>query len=206
MDQINPSYRLLRRAVGILGISLPILIVIGHGHIERAMSYYYYTNMSTVFTGVLITFGLVLFTYRGKVVPGEKFSENRLTNASGFFALIVALVPTQFGQPIQAIYYVHNDPVRGLIHNGSAVIFILLMGIIVLTKFTKAKYFKRFYQVAGWGVIFGLIFTIFSYVYMRVSHHQLFPGAVILGQTIALWAFGAAWLRRGIPHPDAAKQ
>ena len=97
MNQMNLSYQLLRRAVGILGIALPILLIIGHGKIERAISFYYYTNMSTVLTGILITFGLVLFTYRGGKVPGEKISENQLTNVAGFFALIVALVPTHQG-------------------------------------------------------------------------------------------------------------
>ena len=197
---MNLSYQLLRRAVGILGIALPILLIIGHGKIERAISFYYYTNMSTVLTGILITFGLVLFTYRGGKVPGEKISENQLTNVAGFFALIVALVPTQYGCPIKAIFYVHNDPFRGWIHNGSALAFLLLMGIVVITKFAKAPYYSVLYKVLGWCVIGGVVFTVLAFIY-RTTHQdvELFKGSVVLGQTIALWAFGAAWLRRGVP-------
>ncbi|WP_421878939.1 hypothetical protein [Marinoscillum sp.] len=205
MNQVNLSYRLLRRVVGLLGIALPIILIIGHGAIERAISYYYYTSMSTVFTGVLISFGLVLFTYRGPELAGEKVSENLLTTLGGVFALIVALLPTQYGKPIDAIFYVHNDALRGWIHNGAAVLFIFLTGLVVLIKFTKAPFYRSLYRFLGWMVMLGLAFTIGAFLYKKVTGYPLFNGAVFWGESFALWAFGIAWLRRGIPARASVK-
>lgn len=200
MYQVNLSYRSLRRTIGILGIALPILLIIGNmGHVEKSISYYYYTKMSTVFTGVLITFALVLYTYKGSVLENEKVSENTLTHLGGFFALLVALVPTMFGENTSNLFYSHNDPVRGFIHNGSAVLFIFIMGLVVLLKFSKAKFYRNFYKTTGWLVMLGLAFTIYAFVYTKLNGRQLFNGAVFWGESFSLWAFGAAWLRRSIP-------
>lgn len=196
MEQtLNHSYRGLRRAIGILGIALPFLLIIGNmGVVERSISFYYYTKMSTVFTGILFTFGLILYTYRGTSVTGETVSENALTNVGGVFALLVALVPTKFGvSPSPDIFYTHDDSIRGLIHNCSAVLFIFIMGLVVLLKFTKAPYYQSFYRTLGWLVMIGLAFTIYAFV------KGMENGAIFWGETFSLCCFGIAWLRRGIP-------
>lgn len=200
MQTLNLSYRTLRRAIGYLGIALPILLIIGNqGDVEKSISFYYYTKMSTVFTGILITFGLILYTYHGDDLPGDSISENTLTHLGGFFALMVALVPTRYGDVITSLFYSHNDAVRGWIHNGSAVLFIFIMGLVVLLKFTKAKYYQSFYRFFGWLVMAGLAFTIYAFAYFEINDLPLFNGAVFWGESFCLCAFGIAWLKRGIP-------
>ncbi len=191
MDTSQYSYP-LRKVIGILGMALPLILIAGNWGVERSISFYYYTKMSTVFTGILITFGLVLLTYTGRKEINKRNNEKLLTTFGGIFALLVALVPTKYGCDIEAIFYVHNDIVRGWIHNGSAVLFIFLMGLVVLLKFSKDKYFKKLYLISGWLVMLGLAFTIISFII------KPFNNAVFWGETFCLWAFGLAWLRRGI--------
>ncbi|NJM93934.1 MAG: hypothetical protein HC842_04040, partial [Cytophagales bacterium] len=82
-----------------MGIALPALLWAINGfRLEPSISHYFYTAASPVFTGVLIAFGLFLFTYRGS--PNDQDtarwdSQNRLTNVAGFLALFTALVPTK---------------------------------------------------------------------------------------------------------------
>ncbi|MEQ8555315.1 MAG: hypothetical protein RIC06_12170 [Cyclobacteriaceae bacterium] len=194
MQTINYSYRTLRRAIGILGILLPILLIVGNQFtVEDSISYYYYTRMSTVFTGILISFALILVTYRGTDPTPGNLNENVMTNFSGACAFIVALVPTKFqGSDLPPIFYTHSDDIRGWIHIGAAVIFFFLMGLVILTKFAKAPYYKTFYKVTGGLVMLGLIIAIVAFI-LKIDT------GVFWGETLALWAFGAAWLRRGVP-------
>jgi hypothetical protein len=149
--------------------------------------------MSTVFTGVLISFALILVTYHGTEEKSKGLSENLLTNLGGVFALLVALVPTKFqGTTLPSTFYTHQDAVRGWIHNGSAVLFLLLMGIVVLTKFAKAPYYRMYYIITGNLVMIGLGIAIISFALETDT-------GIFWGETLALWAFGAAWLRRGVP-------
>jgi len=188
------SYDNLRLAIGILGIALPFLLVAGNGFmLEKSISFFYYTKMSTVFTGILITFGLILYTYRGTDLEGDVISENALTNWGGVFALLVALVPTKFDGTPPDTFYTHNDPIRGWFHNGSAVLFIFIMGLVVLLKFSKAQHYQGFYKTFGWLVMVGLAFTI--YAFARGWEN----GPVFWGETFSLTCFGIAWIRRGIP-------
>lgn len=196
MENINHSYKALRRAIGILGIALPVFLIIGnHGNIEKSISFFYYTKMSTVFTGVLIAFGLILFTYRGNSYGGSKLSENLLTNLGGLFALLVALIPTKSSAGDIYSLYSHNDFIRGWIHNGSAVLFIFFMGLIVLLHFGSAPYFKIYYKVLGTVVLLSLAFTIYAFI----NNDPEIPNAIFWGESISLWAFGIAWLLRGVP-------
>ena len=64
------SYLILRKTLGILGLSFPFILAIGacilggYG-IQSSVSSYYYTNMRDIFAGILFAIGLFLFSYRG---------------------------------------------------------------------------------------------------------------------------------------------
>lgn len=197
---LNHSYRSLRRVIGILGIALPILLIIGNmGIVEKSISYYYYTKMSTVFTGVLITFGLVLITYKGTPESEARISENLLTTIGGFCALLVALVPTRSGGDIIGFVYFHDELLRGFVHYLSAAVFILFMGLVVLLKFAQAPYFRGLYRILGVIILVGLGFTIYVFLHKYYTGNVIFTGDIFWGETLSLWAFGIAWLRRGVP-------
>src|ERR1700751_3359445 len=93
-DKFEMSYLAIRRAVGVLGIALPVVVSIGacifsQCHVLKdSISDYYYSIMGTVFTGILCAVALFMYSYKG-------FDHwDRLTsNLACIFALGVALFP-----------------------------------------------------------------------------------------------------------------
>ena len=141
--KVNASYRTLRRLLGELGLLLPVILLIGNGFvIEPSISDFFYTRMGTVFTGVLIAFGLFLFTYRGHDKDPklkEWISDNRVTNIAGVLAILTALVPTSFteGKGRECMHvFCENSATWGTFHLICAAGFLLIMGLIAIFKFT----------------------------------------------------------------------
>src|SRR5262245_13145475 len=69
-DDDRISYLALRKAIGIIGIALPFVLVFGRimiqgPELESSMSAYYYTVMSDVFVGSMCAIGIFLLSYRG---------------------------------------------------------------------------------------------------------------------------------------------
>ena len=77
------SYFKLRKAIGVLGLLMPILVRLGAWWREgilsnESISAYYYTSMRDVFVGIMVATGVFLFCYRG---PDRQ--DNILTNIAG---------------------------------------------------------------------------------------------------------------------------
>jgi len=88
------SYLGLRKAVGIIGVALPFVLIIGKRLLEgpgiqSSISSYYYTDMRDVFVGSLCAIGVFLMSCRGYDCRDE--IAGRL---ACFFAIGVALFPT----------------------------------------------------------------------------------------------------------------
>src|ERR671933_275348 len=69
-DDVVISYLNLRRAIGLLGMGLPLVLVLGKllgdgGGLLESISDYYYSSMRNVFVGTLWAIGIFLFSYRG---------------------------------------------------------------------------------------------------------------------------------------------
>ncbi|MDR4497642.1 MAG: hypothetical protein MRK02_06940 [Candidatus Scalindua sp.] len=155
---INTTDLNLRRNLGILGILLPCILVFGNGlDIQPSISHFYYTRMSVFFTGILVTFGLFLFSYRGYDKTGrEKLSDNLLTNFAGILAILTALIPTSCSGTDCVGPNSHNNNILGIIHLSCAGGFLAIMGWMSLFKFTKSgradsvkKYRYDLYIVSG---------------------------------------------------------
>ncbi len=79
MDATNDSrvisYRAIRKAIGIIGLLLPIALIEGKMYyfhdpgIQGSISSYYYTGMRDVLVGSLWAIGVFLFSYRGYDAP-----------------------------------------------------------------------------------------------------------------------------------------
>jgi uncharacterized membrane protein YidH (DUF202 family) len=196
---ININYLTLRRYLGILGLCLPLVLIFGNDFvIESSISHYYYTDMSVFFTGTLIAFGLFLISYRGYPAVGhEILSDNIITNVAGILAFITAIIPTGCEYCDTAFPNGHNDVVRNATHLISAGLFIALMGYMSFNQFTKSDKKdalslrrKKIYRVCGliiWGVVILLLLKI-------IIKFEFSPQDVFWGETIALFAFGFAWL------------
>ena len=199
--QINLSYMNLRWLIGVLGIAMPLLLPMLNGFkVENSISHYYYTNSTIVFTGILITFGLFLFSYQGHQGKENEFlTDNLITNLAGIAIIIVALVPTACSYCAD-IPNGHNDGLKGKVHLISAGIFIFLMGYISLFHFTKSKdnsalkvFGRACYRAMGIMIWLSLLVIIL----MQYEVIPSFENFTFWLESLALWCFGIAWLVKG---------
>lgn len=89
------SYLTMRRTIGVLGISLPLIVVLGglvenSSALQGSISGYYYTNMRDFFVGILCVVALFLISYQGY----ERI-DNIVANLAGFSALGMIIFPTK---------------------------------------------------------------------------------------------------------------
>src|SRR5271165_5226138 len=92
-DPLVLSYLAMRKAVGIIGFSLPFVLAIGgflalHAKLQTTMSDYYYTGMRNIFVASLCAIGIFLMSTRGYDRRDE--IAGRMASA---FAIGVALLP-----------------------------------------------------------------------------------------------------------------
>jgi len=124
------SYRWLRRAIGVLGIILPIAL--SWGCHESAglctpagsISGYYHTSMRFLFVTVLVLLAVLLFAY-----PGYDEDDDFAGHLAGLFALGVAIFPTNAPGT-------HMD-LRAWVHVCCAAALFLLMAVFCLFLFRR---------------------------------------------------------------------
>ncbi len=213
-QELQPSDYRIRKLIGTLGLSLPIILPIVKWEFLSSISHYYYATLSSLlFIIILSAFGLFLISYKGYVkdTETEQVSDDFLTNIGGFAALIVVFIPTIcYGSASVAIdnlcasenypLFGHNNTTLSTIHLVSAGIFILCMGWISKYKFTRGKkaLHNKIYKHCG-NVVFisvallitGLILEKFDINFIINEYY------VYIFETIAVFAFGTSWLVKG---------
>jgi len=189
------SYLTLRKSVGCLGIAFPVILPLGCRAsggcvgLESSLSEYYGTDMRDVFVGVLFAIGLFLFAYRGYSSRDEIAGKL----ASGF-AVGVALFPVT--SPFPAI----RDT-----HYASAASFFLTLSYFSLVLFTKtdqAKPARRkrmrnaVYRACGITILVCIALIAMFEVFGQAT--PLAKGRPVFWlESVALWAFGIAWITKG---------
>lgn len=211
------SYYTMRRAIGVLGISLPLILLAGSfwfggcKEVQSSISTYYHSNMRNVFVGYNCAVALFLFAYRG-----HDWRDNIAGYVGCIAVLGVAFLPCSIGNPGQACLIpstIHNSLV-GTLHNLCAVIYFIILIIYSLLLFpmthmdmvTREKLFmgrqkkKRnlVYYICG-GVMSVSLLLILAYVWF---FEDLDPGVKQLDpifwlETLMLSAFGITWLTKG---------
>ena len=193
-DPVVMSYLALRKAVGIVAVSLPFAVAVPWGivrhTIETSISAYYYTGMRTVFTGSLCAIAMFMLCARGYDRKDEIFSV-----LSAICAIGVALFPTSPGFP-----NVHQKHV-GIVHYSFAALLFIILAIFCLFLFTMSAQGRslttkkiqrnRVYIVCGIAIVISLILLpIFTLLLKK-------PYGGITFETTSLLAFGLAWLVKG---------
>ena len=206
------SYLTLRKAVGILGMSLPVVLFAGYFVFESgcdfppSISHFYYTGLGNIFVGTLCAVALFLFSYNGH----DKGDQVAAKFAS-LFALLVAIFPTNFGDYtyISCIRMSQlEDPVSNAIHYIAAALLFSSFAFFSLVQFTKtnqpgkltgAKRTRNIiYKTCGWVIVVCIIGIIGIYwlpvdLYRKIR----FMKPTFTLETIALLAFGFSWLTKG---------
>jgi hypothetical protein len=200
-DPLVRSYLTLRKAVGIIGCALPIvlafglMILKGFG-IQDSISAYYYTEMRNVFVGSLCAIGIFLMSCRGY----DRKDEN-----AGICACVFAIGVALFPMAPEGT----STPVEkwiGWAHWTFAALLFLTLAYFCLKLFTKTAadgaptlqklQRNRVYRFCG-GAILVSIALIPLVTHTALKDLIQCPTAEFWLESLAVEAFGFAWLIKG---------
>ena len=201
------SYLAMRRLIGILGISLPFIVVIGgliqgEPGLQGSISGYYYTNMRDCFVGILSGVALFLISYKGY----EKI-DDIVANLSGIFALGILFFPTAMfsGKVVKVGMFLIDDSISENIHLMFGALFFLALSFNSLFLFTRrhpgvmGKEKRRRNVIdRACGIVMILAvacITVYSIALRGTSLAAINP--VLILESIALFAFGISWWVKG---------
>jgi len=201
------SYLAMRRLIGILGISLPFIVVLGgftqgEPGLQGSISGYYYTNMRDFFVGILSGVALFLISYKGY----EKI-DDIVANMSGLFALGMIFFPTAMysGKAVRVGMFLIDDSISEKIHLTFGALFFLALSFNSLFLFTRrhpgvmGKEKKRrnmIYRFCGIVMILAIVCITMYTVFLRETFIAAINPVLIL-ESVALFAFGISWLVKG---------
>ena len=201
------SYLTMRRLIGILGISLPFIVILGglaqsDPGLQGSISGYYYTNMRDLFVGILSGVALFLLSYRG-----YEQIDDIVANMSGLFALGIILFPTAMysGKVVRVGMFLIGDNISEIIHLAFSALFFLALSFNSLFLFTRrhpgvmGKEKKRrnvIYRSCGIVMILAIVCIILYNVFFRGTSLAAINPVLIL-ESVALFAFGVSWLVKG---------
>jgi len=211
------SYYTMRRAIGILGITLPLILVAGSSlfggcnEVQYSISTYYHTNMRNIFVGYNCAVALFLFAYRG-----HDWRDNLAGYLGCIFVLGVAFIPCSVGTSIKPCLIPASEQslLVGRLHNLSALLYFIILIVYAFFLFPKThmdmvtgeKMFmgrqkrKRnvVYYICG-SLMTTSLLLILVYVWILEKHYPdlRYLDPVFWLEVIILFSFGISWLTKG---------
>jgi hypothetical protein len=211
------SYYTMRRAIGVLGITLPLILVAGSSlfgecnEVQDSISTYYHTNMRNIFVGFNCAVALFLFAYRG-----HDWRDNLAGHLGCIFVLGVAFLPCTLSTPGQPCLIAASaqSPMVGKLHNLSALLYFIILIVYSLFLFPRThmdmvtgekKFMGRqktrrnlVYYICGSIMTASLLLIVF---YMGFLEDR-YPGLegftpVFWLESFVLLSFGISWLTKG---------
>ncbi|MFJ7216829.1 DUF998 domain-containing protein [Amycolatopsis sp. NPDC098790] len=186
------SYLFLRRAIGLIGLALPFVLILGKqlvdgGDLAGSLSAYYYTDLRNVFVGAMCAAGVFLLAYYG-----HDFADNVASSVAGLGAIGLALFPTTPDHDVTAW-----DRTSGVLHLVFAAVFFLSLAYFCLRLFPHDGE-----QPPGAGVVYrvcGVVILAALVLIALTSWLRLVPEVhpALWLESVAVEAFGVAWLLKG---------
>jgi hypothetical protein len=195
------SYLVLRRAIGVVGIALPFIIVLGaliffQTGLQRSISSYYYTGMRDVLVGILFAVGMFLYSYKG-----YEDKDDWAGHVACGAAIGAALFPTT---PDGAVTNLAR--IVGYAHLFFTIVFFVTLIYFSLYLFVKSdqqppylpkkRYRNTIYRVCGWIMIICMV-GIVAVFFVPNAAVWLGGNPIFYFETLAIWAFGVAWFIKG---------
>ncbi|PSK65072.1 hypothetical protein B0E53_02973 [Micromonospora sp. MH33] len=194
------TVRHLRLGIGSVGIALPVVLVVGHLVATRrltlldSLSGYYHTELRDVFVGALCAIGVFLIAYR------YRWPDDALGTVAGVLAVAVALFPTTVGAAAGTTS--QSDRWVGVVHQVAAASLFVLLAVFCLALFTRpdrvgappSPSAVRFYRACGGVILVAILLALASTQLPADVRHALKP--VLWCETVAVFAFGAAWVAK----------
>lgn len=204
---IQSSHLRLRKAIGILGLLLPILVYVFHGGLLTSISHYYYTDANVFFITIISAFGLFLISYRGYPAQKEEWlSDDSITTIGGIGALLLVLFPTYCKEsgsvvidnlcsPDDMILYYFKPNTANVIHFIGAGVFIFSVACMSYFKFTLGKPDGKHWLYKASGIVIWiclLVLLVETLIGKSFTDYDTF-----IFETIAVFAFGISWSVKG---------
>jgi hypothetical protein len=203
------SYVTLRRLIGVLGMTLPLICMAGGAlfagtAFQRSISYYYYTNMRDFLVGLLVAVSMFFITYRG-----YERKDGIVTWIIGLAGLGLAFFPIRSAEnPDAPAGFFQMDPaIASGIHIASAAVFFILLAFNSIFLFTLSgdkktpmtrnkKIRNRIHRTCGGLILAALAaFAVLWLVQGKAVMNQ--SRWVLVLQSVMLIAFGVSWLVKG---------
>jgi hypothetical protein len=199
------SFMSIRRAIGISGILLPVLLgpigfLVFGIEFQDNMSSYYHTGLRDVFVGTLCAIGVFLFCYRG-----YDWIEHWTANVGCLSALGVALFPLDpNSDPL------YQRTVTGYLHTLSGGVFFLTLAFYSLYHFPSSAQGKHeiapheaernfIYRMSGIVILSSMI-AMGIYIFLLPPDWKRYLNQynfLFWAEWIAIWSFASAWLTKG---------
>ena len=194
------GYLGVRRAIGYLGIALPIALPavtwlfggeggLAHGPVFRdSLSAYYYSGIGgSVFVGSIFAIGVFLLCYRYRRLDGM------LGNVACGSAIMLALFPTN-DDGVKATWLV------GYIHFIFASVFLATLALICIFIFTLGDKATRTPRKRRRNTVYyfcGAVMTLALIAALASQFFVTWQFTLLVCETLAVWAFGLAWIVKG---------
>ena len=202
--ELAAAYTYLQRAVGVIAVSLPATLALGHlvlggdePGLRGSISAYYYTHMGNVFVGALCALAVFFLSYNYRPIRSFE-TDNLLSTAASLAAAGVALFPTAD----DAVFASTGERLVSTLHLGCAGVLFGLLGVFALFRFTmtgsgaitpEKRRRNRLYRVCGTLIFASMALVVVSNIVKPPSSwHTLF-----WLETICVEAFGISWLVKG---------
>ncbi len=217
------SGRVMMGLIGLLAFLLPVILFISSKIIDNCkgvqytISAYYYTCVGDALVGMTCALSFAFFAYRGY---GDKklLNDSLLGTLASVFALGVAFFPTSI-DPYETSNCIDSfdNGIFGVVHYISAGLLFVTLAYFSLFQFTKSKEkscfhkgvwnnlskrkksVNRLYITCGTIIVLCLFLII---VFFKLDKNgDLFKSLatikpVFFLESIMLWAFSLAWLRK----------
>jgi hypothetical protein len=202
-DGLVHSYLYLRRAIGLLGMTLPVVLIIGNlllddstDTLRKSISGYYYSDMRDIYVGAMCAMGVFLLSYRGYTRVDDVGA-----NIAGLAAIGVALFPTTpASTAVAEVTTAHRA--AGVVHTVAAVVFFLTLAFFCLVLFRRSAkdsprklWRDRIYVTSGLILLTSLTLVLLTALFPTPAIEALRP--VLWLESAATLAFGIAWAVKG---------
>lgn len=194
------SYLGLRRAIGLIGLFLPLTLALGKCLLEgeglqNSVSSYYYTIMRDVFVGSMCAMGMFFMSYR----------YDRPDIIAGRLACVLALGVALF--PVAPYHGAsEHQKLIGMVHLACAVGFFLTLAYFAIVLFRKThadrtptdekRLRNKIYAICGWTIVVCIALAVLvKLTRWDRAHEQLH--AIFWLEALAIVSFGFAWLVKG---------
>jgi hypothetical protein len=215
MTRTNPavlSYHTLRRAVGVIAVSLPFVLATGailirlacpphalpQPLLQRSISDYYYTPMGNYLIGSLGAIAAFLICTRGYDLTDEIAGY-----LGGVFTLGAALFPAV--DPRTSLHSAIELHIQ-TVHTSSAALMFLTLSYFCLFLFRKSapdrritrrkRHRNKLYLTCGL-VITACMLVMVAVTFFPIGRQVDHARPLLISETLALVAFGIAWLTKG---------